>query len=126
MAEAEEHTPSGAIRQVVAVSPLERALLLRQQPFVLWFTGLSGAGKSALSGWLARRLHDDGLLTYVLDGDNLRHGLNSDLGFRPAGKRAPPGPRRQPDVRSGDHYNGGVHLALPVRAGIRPVSGWPG
>lgn len=81
MAEVEEHTPSGAIRPAVAVSPPERAVLLRQQPFVLWFTGLSGAGKSALSGWLSRRLHDAGWLTYVLDGDNLRHGLNADLGF---------------------------------------------
>jgi bifunctional enzyme CysN/CysC len=67
--------------QDVAVTPGERAALLGQGPFVLWFTGLSGAGKSALSRWLSRRLHDDGLLTYVLDGDNLRHGLNGDLGF---------------------------------------------
>ena len=81
MAGVEEHTPSGAIRQAVAVSPPERAVLLRQQPFVLWFTGLSGAGKSALSGSLSRQLHDTGWLTYVLDGDNLRHGLNDDLGF---------------------------------------------
>ena len=87
MAEAEEHTPSGAIRPVVAVSPPERAALLRQQAFVLWFTGLSGAGKSALSGWLSRRLHDAGWLTYVLDGDNLRHGLNDDLGFGIADRR---------------------------------------
>ena len=87
MAEAKEHTPSGAIRPAVAVSPPERAVLLRQQPFVLWFTGLSGAGKSELSGWLSRRLHDAGWLTYVLDGDNLRHGLNDDLGFSIADRR---------------------------------------
>ena len=87
MAEAREHTPSGAIRPAVAVAPRERALLLRQQPFLLWFTGLSGAGKSALSGWLSRRLHDAGWLTYVLDGDNLRHGLNDDLGFGIADRR---------------------------------------
>lgn len=87
MAEAREHTPSGALRPAVAVSPPERAVLLRQQPFVLWFTGLSGAGKSALSRWLSRRLHDAGWLTYVLDGDNLRHGLNDDLGFGIADRR---------------------------------------
>ena len=87
MAEAEQHTPSGAIRQDVAVSPLERSALLRQQPFVLWFTGLSGAGKSALSGWLSRQLHDAGRLAYVLEGDNLRHGLNDDLGFGIADRR---------------------------------------
>ena len=87
MAEVGQPTPSGAIRQDIAVSPSERAALLRQRPFLLWFTGLSGAGKSALSGWLSRRLHDAGRLTYVLDGDNLRHGLNDDLGFGIADRR---------------------------------------
>ena len=87
MAQAEHHRSSGAIRPAVAISPSERAVLLRQQPFVLWFTGLSGAGKSALSGWLSRRLHDGGWLTYVLDGDHLRHGLNDDLGFGIADRR---------------------------------------
>ena len=50
---------------------------------VLWFTGLSGAGKSTLALTLERRLHDRGFQVFVLDGDNLRYGLNADLGFSP-------------------------------------------
>ena len=73
--------------QAAAVAASERAALLGQQPLVLWFTGLSGAGKSALSDALSRRLHDAGRLCYVLDGDNLRHGLNGDLGFSAADRR---------------------------------------
>jgi bifunctional enzyme CysN/CysC len=48
---------------------------------VLWFTGLSGAGKSTIANLVDRRLHRRGLHTYILDGDNVRHGLNRDLGF---------------------------------------------
>lgn len=48
---------------------------------VLWFTGLSGSGKSTVANAAARRLFDLGVGTYVLDGDNIRHGLNKDLGF---------------------------------------------
>lgn len=51
------------------------------QGFVLWFTGLSGAGKSTLAHGVEARLHAMGLRTYTLDGDNVRHGLCSDLGF---------------------------------------------
>jgi len=47
----------------------------------VWFTGLSGSGKSTIAGALARRLVAAGVTTYTLDGDNLRHGLNGDLGF---------------------------------------------
>ena len=50
---------------------------------VLWFTGLSGSGKSTLAFQLERRLFDMGYKVFVLDGDNVRHGLNSDLGFKP-------------------------------------------
>ena len=49
--------------------------------FVLWFTGLSGSGKSTLANALAARLYHDEVRNYVLDGDNVRHGLNKDLGF---------------------------------------------
>nr|WP_286198124.1 adenylyl-sulfate kinase [Salinisphaera sp. G21_0] len=58
-----------------------RSRLKRQKPCLLWFTGLSGAGKSTLANSVDHMLHGMQLHTYVLDGDNLRHGLNSDLGF---------------------------------------------
>lgn len=58
-----------------------RADLLGQQPLCLWLTGLSGAGKTTIALRLASELHDLGKLAYVLDGDNLRYGINSDLGY---------------------------------------------
>jgi adenylyl-sulfate kinase len=61
----------------------ERALLLGQRSVTLWLTGLSGAGKSTIACALERRLLDGGHAAYVLDGDNVRHGLNRDLGFSP-------------------------------------------
>jgi bifunctional enzyme CysN/CysC len=51
---------------------------------VLWFTGLSGSGKSSIADALEQRLHKRGIRTYILDGDNVRHGLNQDLGFADA------------------------------------------
>ncbi len=67
--------------QNFAVTTSDRAKLLKQTPFVIWFTGLSGAGKTTLANLVARQLHDLRYHAYVLDGDNLRHGLNRDLGF---------------------------------------------
>lgn len=61
----------------------EREQLLGQKGVVLWFTGLPSSGKSTVANALARRLHQEGRLCYVLDGDNVRHGLNKDLGFSP-------------------------------------------
>jgi adenylyl-sulfate kinase len=61
----------------------ERAQLLGQRPATLWLTGLSGAGKSTIACALEQRLLDLGHAAYVLDGDNVRHGLNRDLGFSP-------------------------------------------
>ena len=58
-----------------------RAASLRQKPLVLWFTGLSGSGKSTVAKLVEQALHQAGRHTYSLDGDNLRHGLNRDLGF---------------------------------------------
>ncbi len=58
-----------------------RAAAKRQHPCVVWLTGLSGAGKSTIANLAERKLHDLGFHTYLLDGDNLRHGLNKDLGF---------------------------------------------
>lgn len=58
-----------------------RALMNNQKPCVLWFTGLSGSGKSTLANIVERKLFQSGFRTYILDGDNLRQGLNRDLGF---------------------------------------------
>jgi bifunctional enzyme CysN/CysC len=58
-----------------------RALAKGQQPLCVWFTGLSGAGKSTIANLVERKLAAQGFHTYLLDGDNLRHGLNIDLGF---------------------------------------------
>ena len=68
----------------LAVDKAARAALKGQHPAVLWFTGLSGAGKSTIANLVEKRLHAQGLHTMVLDGDNVRHGLNSDLGFSEA------------------------------------------
>lgn len=63
------------------ISRDQRITVLRQQPFVIWMTGLSGSGKSTLASALERRLTDKGFKAYLLDGDTLRSGLNKDLGF---------------------------------------------
>jgi bifunctional enzyme CysN/CysC len=63
------------------VDKAARARANGQKPCVLWFTGLSGAGKSTIADRLEQRLHALGKRTYLLDGDNVRHGLNKDLGF---------------------------------------------
>ncbi|WOL16946.1 adenylyl-sulfate kinase 3-like isoform X2 [Canna indica] len=64
------------------VGKIERQKLLGQRGCVVWITGLSGSGKSTLACALSRELHYRGYLTYVLDGDNIRHGLNRDLSFK--------------------------------------------
>ncbi len=66
------------------VDKLARAALKGQRPAVLWFTGLSGAGKSTIANQVEKRLHALGHHTMLLDGDNVRHGLNRDLGFSEA------------------------------------------
>ncbi|GGG29789.1 adenylyl-sulfate kinase [Caldovatus sediminis] len=66
------------------VDKLARAALDHQKPAVLWFTGLSGSGKSTVANLVELALHQAGRHTYTLDGDNLRHGLNKDLGFTAA------------------------------------------
>ena len=70
--------------QALDVNKVARARLKGHDPCVLWFTGLSGAGQSTIANFLEKRLHARGRHTYLLDGDNVRHGLNKDLGFTDA------------------------------------------
>lgn len=67
--------------QHLDVDKAARARIKGQQPRVLWFTGLSGAGKSTIANLVDKRLHALGYHSFILDGDNVRHGLNRDLGF---------------------------------------------
>jgi bifunctional enzyme CysN/CysC len=67
--------------QAIDVNKKAHAELKLQKPCVLWFTGLSGAGKSTIANMVERKLYALGRHTYLLDGDNVRHGLNKDLGF---------------------------------------------
>jgi bifunctional enzyme CysN/CysC len=71
-------------RQALEVSREAHAELKHQKPAVLWFTGLSGAGKSTIANLVEKRLHRMNRHTFLLDGDNVRHGLNKDLGFTDA------------------------------------------
>jgi adenylylsulfate kinase len=68
------------------VSIVQRQQLLNQQPKVIWFTGLSGSGKSTLAVQLEAELHALGFKTYLLDGDNIRSGINKDLSFTDEGR----------------------------------------
>jgi adenylylsulfate kinase len=61
----------------------DRETLLKQKGVLIWFTGLSASGKSTVANEVTYQLHQMGKLTYVLDGDNIRHGLNKNLGFSP-------------------------------------------
>jgi len=70
--------------QAIQVNKAAHAALKGQKPCVLWFTGISGAGKSTIANIVERKLHERGRHFYLLDGDNVRHGLNKDLGFTDA------------------------------------------
>jgi bifunctional enzyme CysN/CysC len=70
--------------QALEITKAARAEMKHQVARCLWFTGLSGSGKSTIANFLEKRLHADGKHTYILDGDNVRHGLNRDLGFTEA------------------------------------------
>ena len=70
--------------QALDITRAAHAALKHQKPAVLWFTGLSGSGKSTIANMVEKRLHALGHHTFLLDGDNVRHGLNKDLGFTEA------------------------------------------
>ncbi|MDG1008301.1 MAG: sulfate adenylyltransferase subunit CysN [Alphaproteobacteria bacterium] len=70
--------------QAVDIDRTAHAELKGQRPKILWFTGLSGSGKSTIANGLEKKLHANGKHTFLLDGDNVRHGLNKDLGFTDA------------------------------------------
>jgi bifunctional enzyme CysN/CysC len=70
--------------QALEIDRNAHAAIKNQKPAILWFTGLSGAGKSTIANLVEKRLHSLGRHTVLLDGDNVRHGLNRDLGFTPA------------------------------------------
>ena len=75
------------IRHNYQVSKLQRQKLLNQNSLLLWFTGLSGSGKSTIANALEHKLHQEGIKTYALDGDNIRKGINNDLTFSPEDRK---------------------------------------
>jgi bifunctional enzyme CysN/CysC len=75
---------SNIVWHEMSVDKNMRAQIKAQTPSCIWFTGLSGSGKSTIANFLEKRLVSSGAHTYVLDGDNVRHGLNNDLGFTEA------------------------------------------
>ncbi|WP_041421728.1 adenylyl-sulfate kinase [Shewanella sediminis] len=82
--ESEGDKSSDVVWHLASVSHAQRETANGHAPAVLWFTGLSGSGKSTVANAVDKMLHDLGCKTYVLDGDNVRHGLNGDLGFSDA------------------------------------------
>ena len=71
------------VKQNYNITKSQRELLHGHKAYLLWFTGLSGSGKSTLANLVEMALHKKGLSTYILDGDNLRQGINKDLSFAP-------------------------------------------
>ena len=71
------------VKQNYNIIKSQRELLHGHKSYLLWFTGLSGSGKSTLANLVEMELHKKGLSTYILDGDNVRQGINKDLGFTP-------------------------------------------
>ena len=71
------------IRHTYQVSVTNRRKANKHSSFLLWFTGLSGSGKSTIANLVEQKLHKTGIKTYTLDGDNIRKGINNDLSFSP-------------------------------------------
>lgn len=76
-----QFTRQDIVLQTLQVTRESRASIKKQRPRVIWLTGLSGAGKSTIANAIETQLHARGNHTYILDGDNVRHGLNQDLSF---------------------------------------------
>ena len=77
----DKNKSSNVVWQQQSVDRQQRESLNKHKGSILWFTGLSGAGKSTLANAVEQQLHHMGVRTFILDGDNIRHGLCSDLGF---------------------------------------------
>lgn len=77
---------TNVIRQQYRIIKADRIKLLKQRPAIIWLTGLSGSGKSTISDKLEQMLYEKGFKTYLLDGDNIRHGLNSNVDFSEQGR----------------------------------------
>jgi adenylylsulfate kinase len=77
---------TNTVRQFFGVNRSMRAKQKKHNAFLIWFTGLSGAGKSTIANELELILHQEGIATYLLDGDNIRQGLNKDLSFSDEGR----------------------------------------
>jgi adenylylsulfate kinase len=75
------------VKQDYKISKADREKLLQQKPVLLWLTGLSGSGKSTIADRVEQELHLQGYKTYLLDGDNIRHGLNSNIDFSDSGRK---------------------------------------
>ena len=71
------------VKQNYKTTKIQREVLHGHKAYLLWFTGLSGSGKSTLANLVEIEMHKQGLSTYILDGDNIRHGINKDLSFVP-------------------------------------------
>ncbi len=82
-----EQKATNIVWHLGSVSREQRESLLQQKGVLVWFTGLSGAGKSTVANAVAQQLHLQGKLTYLLDGDNVRYGINKDLGFSLADRK---------------------------------------
>ena len=75
------------VKQNYKTTKIQREVLHGHKSYLLWFTGLSGSGKSTLANLVEIALHRQGLSTYILDGDNIRQGINKDLSFAPEDRK---------------------------------------
>ena len=80
-------TSTNIVKQHYKISKQDRNRLLNQKPLVIWLTGLSGSGKSTIADMLEELLFEKGYKTYLLDGDNIRHGLNKNIDFSEEGRK---------------------------------------